>query len=120
MIRVEMVDDLKLVSGKIVGDLCKEVAKRYFEEVGKLANQHGLKRVLTDLREAYLKADEKDMNSLSKELAQLGVDSSYKRAVVVREDVRGYKQWENHCWSAGFKHLRLFVDDDAAMKWLAE
>jgi len=120
MIRVETVDDLKLVSGKIVGDLCKEVATRYFEEVGKLANQHGLKRVLTDLREANLKADEKDMSTLSQELTQLGVVTSYKRAVVVRKDVKGYKHWANHCLIAGFKEMRLFVDYDAAQEWLAE
>lgn len=120
MIKVEVVEGLNLVSGKVKGDLTKEIAKRYFEEVGKIANQNGLKRVLTDLREANLKADEQDMQCLSQELAQLGVACSYKRAVVVREDVRGYKQWENHCLSAGFREMRLFVDDELAVEWLAE
>ncbi|WP_420386197.1 hypothetical protein [Roseivirga sp.] len=119
MIEVKVVDGLKLVSGRIEGDLTKEIARRYFEEVGKLAYQNGLNRVFTDLREANLKADEHDMSELSQELAQLGLASSYKRAVVVREDVRGYKQWENHCLSAGFKKMRLFVDDEAALEWLA-
>lgn len=120
MIKVEVVDRLNLVSGKIEGDLTKEIAKRYFEEVGKVANQNGLDRVLTDLRAANLKADERDMSQLSQELTQLGVACSYKRAVVVREDVRGYKQWENHCLSAGYKQMRLFVDNETAMEWLAE
>ena len=120
MIKVEVVDSLKLVSGKIEGDLTKEIAKRYFEQVGKIANQNGLNRVITDLREASLKADEIDMSELSQELAQLGVSSFYKRAVVVREDVKGYKQWENHNLSAGHRDMRLFVDHETAMEWLAE
>ena len=120
MFKIDVVDNLSLVSGKVDGDLTKEIAKRYFEEVGKVANQYGLKRVLTDLREANLKANEQDMLELSQELAQLGVACSYKRAVVVKEDVRGYKHWENHCLSAGFKEMRLFVDDEIAVEWLAE
>lgn len=120
MIKVEVVDEFNMVSGRIEGDLTKEIAKRYFEEVGKVANQHGLKRVLTDLREANLKADELDMRELSQKLTQFGLVSDHKRALVVREDVSGYKQWENYCLSAGHKKIRLFVDDDAAMEWLAE
>ena len=120
MIKVEVIDGLNIVSGKIEGDLTKEIAKRYFEEVGKVASQNGLNRVYTDLREASLKADEQDMSELSQELARLGMACFYKRALIVKEDVKGYKRWENHCLSAGYKHLRLFVDDEAAMKWLAE
>lgn len=120
MIEVEVIEKFNMVSGRIEGDLTKEIAKRYFEEVGKIASQNGLKRVLTDLREANLKADELDMRDLSQELTQLGLVSDHKRALVVREDVSGYKQWENYCLSAGYKKIRLFVDDDTAIEWLAE
>jgi len=120
MIKVGVVDKLQIVSGKIEGDLTLELAKAYFEEVGMVANQHGLKKVLTDLRSACLKADEQDMSLLARELTQLGVASSYRGAVVMKEDVRGYKQWENHCLSAGYREMRLFVDDETAMKWLSE
>lgn len=120
MIKVEVVDRLKIVSGKIEGNLTLELAKAYFREVGLKANQHGLKKVLTDLRTASLQVDEKDMTFLARELTQLGVASSYRGAVVMKEDVRGYKQWENHCLSAGYREMRLFVDDETAMKWLSE
>lgn len=120
MIKVEVVDNLNIVSGKIEGDVTLESAKAYFEEVGKIADQQGLKKILTDLREARLKADENDMSLLSQELAQLGVACSCRRALVVKEDVKGYKHWENHCLSAGFRELKLFVDDDAALRWLTE
>lgn len=117
---VEVVDRLNLISGKLEGDITKEVAKRYFQEVGKVADQKGLNRVITDLREANLKADERDMRDLSKELAQLGLACTFRRAMVVKNDVNDYKLWENHCLSAGHKDLRLFSDKDAALEWLAE
>jgi hypothetical protein len=120
MFEVEVVEELNMISGRIEGDLTKEIAQRYFEEVGKKASQHGLKRVLTDLRGAYLKADERDMNHLSQKLTQLGLSSVYKRALIVRDDVNGYKQWENYCLNAGYREIRLFIDDETALKWLAE
>lgn len=117
---VEVVDRLKLISGKIEGDVTKEVATRYFQEVGKVADQKGLNRVITDLREANLRLDERDMSDLSQELTQLGMACTVRRAMVVKNDVNDYKLWENHCLSAGHRDLRLFSDKDAALEWLAE
>jgi len=40
--------------------------------------------------------------------------------MIVRDDVNGYKQWENYCLNAGYREIRLFIDDETALKWLAE
>lgn len=85
-----------------------------------MASEKECHGVLTDVRRAYLRASEEDMKCLSEELAQIGLKSSYKRAIVLKDDVSGYKRWENHCFTAGYKNVRLFVDCDLAKEWLAE
>ncbi len=117
---VEFEEGLNIVSGRISGDLTREVAKNYLAKVGELAAQRRCERVLTDVRNASLTATEEDMQCLSKELAQIGLSSSYRRAIVLSEDVSGYKSWENHCLTVGHKNLKLFVDCDLAKEWLSE
>lgn len=117
---VEFEEGLNIVSGRISGDLTKEIAKSYLTQVGEVAAERRCERVLTDVRNASLMATEEDMQSLSKELAQIGLSSSYRRAIVLSDDVSGYKVWENHCFTAGHKNLRLFVDCDLAKEWLSE
>lgn len=109
-----------IVSGKIEGDLTKELAAKYFTQVGELASERGYSRVLTDVRSARLVASEVDMESLSKELSSLGLAPAYKRAIVLTEDVKAYKTWENYCFRNGFQRLKLFFDQDKAVDWLSE
>ena len=109
-----------ILRGEIEGELNKEVAAEYFNEVLKLSAGNKLKGLLTDVRKAQLSADQKDMETLSQELVQLGLDDGLWRALVVKEDVGGYKKWENHNLMAGFKRLRLFVDCERAEEWLVE
>lgn len=119
-VSVEFEEGLKIVSGTISGDLTKEIAADYFTQVGRVVSERNCHRVLTDVRQAYLRATEEDMRSLSQELAQIGLKSSCKRAIVLKDDVSGYKRWENHCFTAGYKNVRLFVDCDLAKEWLTE
>lgn len=119
-IEVEFEERSNIVSGRISGELTREIAKSYFTTIGEVAAEKGCERVLTDVREASLRVTEEDMQSLSQELAQIGMSSSYRRAIVLRDDVSTYKVWENHCFTAGHKNLRLFVDSDVAREWLSE
>ena len=109
-----------IVSGKIEGNLTKELAAKYFIQVGELASERGYSRVLTDVRGARLVASEVDMDSLSKELSSLGLAPAFKRAIVLTEDVKAYKTWENYCFRNGFQRLKLFFDHDKAVDWLSE
>lgn len=119
-IEVEFEEGSNIVSGRISGELTREIAKNYFTTIGEVAADRRCERVLTDVREASLRVTDEDMKSLSQELAQIGLSSSYRRAVVLRDDVSTYKEWENHCFKAGHKNLRLFVDCDVAREWLSE
>lgn len=117
---VEFEEELNIVSGRIDGDITREIAKNYFTRVGEVVIQEGCERVLTDVRSASLVASEEDMESLSRELAQIGLSASYRRAIVLSDDVSRYKVWENYCFTAGHKNLKLFVDCSLAKEWLSE
>ncbi|OEK05106.1 hypothetical protein [Roseivirga misakiensis] len=118
-IEVDFEERLNIVSGRISGELTREIAKHYFTEVGEIAASQSCNRVLTDVRDADINVTQDDMRTLAKELVQIGLSSSYRRAIVLREDVSVYKEWENHCFTAGHKNLRLFVDCDVAKEWLS-
>ena len=115
-----MKEENAILCGKIEGDLTKNIAREYFKEVTALAKGIELKGLLTDVRSANLMACEEDMETLSQELSQLGLDDKMRRALVVREDVRDYKVWENHNFRAGYFWLRLFLDCERAEEWLVE
>ena len=109
-----------VVSGKIEGNLTRDLAAQYFTQAGEIASTRGCSKILTDVRNARLVADEPDMVSLSKELTQLGLKPAIKRAIVLAEDVKGYKVWENHCFRNGHLRLKLFFDQEQALDWLSE
>ena len=110
----------EVVSGKIEGDLTKELATQYFTEVSEVASTRGCVGILTDVRNAKLVADEPDMASLSQELTSIGLRPTIKRAIVLTDDVKGYKVWENYCFRNGHLRLKLFFDRDKALDWLSE
>lgn len=111
-------EELDVVSGKIEGDLTVEIAAEYFAKVGEVASERGCDRVLTDVRNARLKASEKALLELSRELFAIGMATSLKRAIVLSEDVKGYKIWENCCFSQGHRQIKLFYDKLKALEWL--
>ena len=117
---VSIQEERGILSGKIEGDLTGELAKEYFAQVGELASEKGLTRVLTDVRSARLLANELEMESLSSELSSLGLPPAYKRAIVLSEDVKAYKTWENYCFRNGYQRLKLFFDQEKAVDWLSE
>ena len=117
---VSIQEERGILSGKIEGDLTGALAKKYFTQVGELASEKGLTRVLTDVRSARLLANELEMESLSSELSSLGLPPAYKRAIVLSEDVKAYKTWENYCFRNGYQRLKLFFDQDKAVDWLSE
>ena len=119
-IEVEFEERSKIVTGRISGELTREIAMNYFTTISEVAANVSCERVLTDMREASLRVSPEDKKGLSQEFAQVGMSSSYRRAIVLRGDEEAHKEWEAHCFMTGFKNLRLFVDFDVAKEWLSE
>ncbi|MGW8121810.1 hypothetical protein ACV07N_04050 [Roseivirga echinicomitans] len=106
------------VFGKIDGDLTKEIASNYFSKVSKVAKEYGCNKLFTDLREAVLVASRKEMEIMAVDLKDFELDFCMKRAVLISVNVKDYKSWENFNFRNGFKDIRLFSDELAAIEWL--
>lgn len=115
---VRFEEGLGIISGAITGDLTRQIAADYFAEVGKVTVASKCMRVLTDLRNAQLKANDLDMADLSKQLRFIGIGQAVRRALLISDDVRGYKAWENYCFREGYLQIRLFVESEKAIDWL--
>ena len=107
------------VLGRIEGALTKDVASNYFTKLVSVTSEKNCVKVLTDVRKAKLMADEKDMEELAKDLEpKIGVPVHLKRALLVEDDVKAYKTWENFCFKSGHKNMRIFSNEEAATEWL--
>lgn len=111
-------EGLDVVSGKIEGDLTVEIAAGYFAKVSEVASKRGCERVLTDVRSAKLMASEEAMLALSQKLNTIGMESNLRRAIVLSDDVDGYKIWANCCFRQGHLQIKLFYDRLKALDWL--
>ena len=118
MLKVGYEKSLDQICGKIEGELTHEVAKHYFTEVAEIARVTNCSKILTDVRLAKLSTLDSEMESLSAELASIGIVLASRRAILVAEDIKQYKTWENYCFRNGHKSIRLFMDEQAAHDWL--
>jgi hypothetical protein len=118
MLTVGYEKSLGQISGRIDGELNEEVARHYFTQVAEVIKATQCHRVLTDVRFAKLNAREGEMETLSAELITMGIVVGSRRAILVNEDIKQYKTWENYCFRNGYKNIRLFIDEQAANEWL--
>jgi|GEM_PF-1641700 len=111
-------DELNHVFGKIEGVLTKDLASNYLSKVAQIASENKCQKVITDLREAQLFANQKEMEILAKELKGIGIELSFRRAILISNDINDYKVWENFNFRNGFKDMRLFSDERVALEWM--
>jgi hypothetical protein len=116
--KIEVLRDHQIILGRFNGPLNKENAANYFKEVASMLSTLGTCRLLTDLSNAQLKANEFDASVVSKYISQMDVIKSCKRAVVIKRDVKFYKLWENHNLKSGLRNMRLFLEEEKALEWL--
>ena len=61
---------------------------------------------------------QKEMEILAKELKGIGIELSFRRAILISNDINDYKVWENFNFRNGFKDMRLFSDERVALEWM--
>lgn len=113
-------DEMDYVFGKIEGELTKDVASSYFSKVAKVAEEYNCYKVITDLRDAQLIATRRELEIMAKELKGVGLDSNFKRALLITENIKDYKVWENFNFHHGFKDIRLFSNEEVALEWIKQ
>ncbi|HOW43328.1 MAG TPA: hypothetical protein P5110_02410 [Candidatus Omnitrophota bacterium] len=88
----------------------------YVKEVYSKATRKN-ERLLSDFREAQVDLAEIEIVSIREMIRNIGIDQSWKRAIVVSQKMELFKFFEVLCNNYGDK-VRAFSDMDEALAWL--
>ena len=117
---MNFLEDKGIVFGKIEDAITLELAIAYLSEASELAAANGAKKILTDTRTSNVDINDEGIEILSRSLEELGVTPDLKRAVLIRDDVKFFKLWENLNLKEGRAQLKLFIEEDLAFDWLSK
>ena len=118
--RVAHDSSLDCIVATLSGDLDTMVVSAFFTEVLRVAAESGCGRVLSDLRDATIKASSADMYWMADALSKKNIQSLRRRAIVVSRDQEDYSFWETLCANQGQGGVRIFEDCEEAKRWATE
>ncbi len=108
-----------LISGSIQGVFDSDLVQDYFRAVITLAREKNCNRVLTDMRAAKPQMTVLEIDDLPGLAAEIGLDFSIRRALVVADDFEDYAFYRSSS-AIRKQNVRIFKDIDAAKAWLFE
>lgn len=105
------------IIGNYIGELNIKGIKEYAKEIKKTVSKHNCKRFFNDLRRANLDLTIVDKYIIPSLLLKMGIDNTWKIAVVVTNDVEDYSFFET---VVNYRRevVKTFTDPDEAMIWL--
>ena len=112
-------EDHKCVMGTFVGEMDRTSVKAYARELVKVALQHDCKSLLNDMRAAILTFSTSDLHELPKMMSDIGIDTTWRRAIVASEQLQDYHFFETTAVNRG-NTARIFTNPNEAMDWLTE
>jgi hypothetical protein len=105
------------IIGSFIGNMNLEALKEYAKEIKKTVMKNNCKHFINDLRRANLDLTSIDIFSIPSLLIKLGIDHTWKIAVVFSNDVEDYSFFETVTNNRG-KIVKIFKDPDEAINWL--
>ena len=111
--------DRELIMVRVSGDLTAQTVTELTIEVGAVAAEHGIIRLLFDMREASEKATDLDAFFLAANPEKRGMEKQYRRAIVHDGRDRSYGFFETVSVNRG-NTVKVFVDVDKALEWLLQ
>lgn len=112
-----------LICVTLIGAIDKTMMDEVTAQTLRLVQQHSCFRVLADLRQASSAVTTLDLFQRARETAQqlaaTNIPSSYKRALVVGQNVEDPKFYETVSQNREQK-IRVFYDVAEAIRWLTE
>jgi hypothetical protein len=103
--------------GNFEGDLDLENSKEYVKEVARKAKKNNCKRFLNDLRKANIKLSIVDLYYMPEMVILEELDRTWKRAVVVKENMEKVDFYETTAHNRGLR-VKVFNDINKAIEWL--
>ena len=101
------------------GSVTEPEALRLEPEVLDARRDHQCWRVLFDMREAQLDMSIFEVDNLPQHAVRIGIDRSYRVALLYARDDRKYQHLENVATIHGLD-LRSFTDEGRALAWLQQ
>ncbi|NOZ62832.1 MAG: hypothetical protein GXO74_14310 [Calditrichaeota bacterium] len=109
--------DCILVS--VAGEFNLPLLEKIATDVEKIEKKHGCKRIINNLLEAKLADGALEVYKMPEKAKQMGVDYTYKRALVVGDRFLDFYFLETVFVNQG--HLvKMFATFDEAKEWLAQ
>ncbi len=103
--------------GKAPGEIDCESARGYARAVVGASLKHECKKFLNDLRGSDVRLGTIDIYEVWKLFEGLGIDGTWKRAILASEQLKDYRFFENVSVNRGHQ-VRVFTDPSAALAWL--
>ena len=104
---------------KYSGVLNTDMVKRHVPEITRLSKKYGCKNCLMDLREAEPDFTIVELYDMPKSLGEMGIDSRWRRAIIISELTDSYYFYETVCINRGLA-VRMFLGAGKALKWLRD
>lgn len=109
-----------VIRGVIEGVLDKQSVTDYYQELNTVMAQTGCFYVLTDLRKAEISLTKEDIQFVGEVMVKRGIDNTIKRAILSEDAIKMLKEWVYYLFGHGYRDVRLFINEDAALAWLDE
>lgn len=116
-ISVHYDEECDCLIGNFAGTLDQETLKEYSIEVAKTASKQDFRYFLNDLREADVDFSSIDIINIPGIFHASGLDISWRRAIVVSNNLNNYRFFETAANTRGF-NVKVFTDLNEAMNWL--
>lgn len=107
------------IFGSIEGDFDQAMVREFLREMAALAKEKHCLRALTDLRNAKPKLSVLEIDDLPAFAAEVGLDLSVRRALVIAADYDDYSFYRASS-AIRKQNVRIFRDMDSAKEWLYE
>jgi hypothetical protein len=108
-----------LITGVVLGVFDATLVSDYIRELAALAREKHCARAITDMRTAKPQMTVLEIDDLPGLAAEIGLDFSVRRALVVADDFEDYAFYQSSSTIRG-QNVRIFKDIDAAKAWLFE
>jgi hypothetical protein len=115
---IQLDQSKSLISVKLIGEFTPGLTLEFFQDLLLKIKHSGADKVFTDATEVELGAPIQEFRHIPSELVRIGFPKDLKRAILVSEDTETFKLWENMLFSMGFRQIRIFWSEEAALEWL--
>jgi hypothetical protein len=117
--KIDYVKEQDYIVVTIEGSFALSTLKELAENIAQFSEQYGCNRILNDMRQAELVKGTTDIYNMPKTAKRAGVDTQFRRALVVKELSSEFYFLETVFINQGH-NVRMFMDIDEALHWLLD